>query len=160
MFWVDYMPTKAQDHKKIYESRGGVVFRWKYDIMKYVNKFSFSQNMSWEYCEKKPVNLASLVFPIAWKKGFEGKRFCVKRCLVQICNVPGGINPIKHEVPGAFCKYNSVQFCIIPLFVHFCTFPRTRDGVDNGSECAPLGHQHQLENEFKEDKKVGLELKR
>ena len=45
----------------------------------------------------------------------------------------GGINPIKHEVPGAFCKYNSVQFCTdfrFAHFVHFVYFVPFRGGLE------------------------------
>ena len=46
-------------------------------------------------------------------------------------NLPGGINPIKHEVPGKV-QSRTVLHIFLPLL-------RTRDGVDNGSECPPLG---------------------
>ena len=67
-------------------------------------------------------------------------KICVKRCLVQICKPPPGINPIKHEVPpGHFvstlphCAQYSTLCIISFLLYNNCTrFPRTRDGVDNG----------------------------
>ena len=46
-------------------------------------------------------------------------------------NLPGGINPIKHEVPGKV-QSRTVLHIFLPLL-------QTRDGVDNGSECPPLG---------------------
>ena len=54
-------------------------------------------------------------------KGVFGK-ICVKRCLVQICKPPPGINPIKHEVPpGYFVSTlpNCAQ-CSTLCIISFC----------------------------------------
>ena len=97
--WLRHKKPKTILHF-FYEGRGGIVFRSKWNNMKCVNNIVFSQNMYYETTQELiyTVYFAFVVFPIAWKKSFGEKGFCVKRCLVQICNAPGGINPIKHEV--------------------------------------------------------------
>ena len=66
-------------------------------------------------------------------------KICVKRCLVQICKPPPGINPIKHEVPPGYfvstlphCTQCSTLHNFVLLYNNCKRLPRTRDGVDNG----------------------------
>lgn len=87
-------------------------------------------------------------------KGVFGK-ICVKRCLVQICKPPPGINPIKHEVPpGYFVSTlpNCAQCSTLCIISFCCTtivngFRGLEMALIIGGHGAPLGHQQQEGND-------------
>ena len=68
-------------------------------------------------------------------------KICVKRCLVQICKPPWGINPIKHEVPpGHFvstlphcAQYSTL--CIISFLLYNNRFRGLEMALIMGARC-------------------------